>query len=177
MNLFNKVGRSLEVAAGILLGLCVFAVFINAMLRFLLDSGIMVTEELSRIALVWIVFLGAIAALHAGQHLGMDTVIRKLKPQVQLPAALVAGVLMLVCDVMLVVGSWKQAELGFADKYPVSGLPISVLFLPGVIAGLFFMAITGRRLVLVLKGQIPPMEILSSTAEDADVVESRGARP
>ena len=60
---FNSLVRMIEVATPTLLGLCIGAVFVNAVLRYGFDGGLVFTEEASRIAIVWIVFFGAIAAL------------------------------------------------------------------------------------------------------------------
>ena len=41
-----------------ILGFLVIAVFVNVFLRFVLNSGFVVTEEISRILLIWLVFGG-----------------------------------------------------------------------------------------------------------------------
>ena len=48
-------------------------VFGNVVLRYAFNSGIAVSEELSRFFFVWLTFIGAIVAMRDGAHLGMDT--------------------------------------------------------------------------------------------------------
>ena len=51
----------------------VVLVFGNVVLRYGFNSGITVSEELSRWLLVWLTFLGAIVAVREHAHLGVDT--------------------------------------------------------------------------------------------------------
>ena len=54
----------------VLLAGMVVLVFGNVVLRYAANSGIPVSEELSRWFFVWLVFLGSIVALRDHQHLG-----------------------------------------------------------------------------------------------------------
>jgi TRAP-type C4-dicarboxylate transport system permease small subunit len=55
------------------LALMVVMVFGNVVLRYGFNSGITVSEELSRWLFVWMTFLGALVALRNHAHLGTDT--------------------------------------------------------------------------------------------------------
>ena len=60
-----------------MLGMVVL-VFGNVVLRYAFNSGITVSEELSRWLFVWLVFVGAVVALRDHAHLGMDSVVSRL---------------------------------------------------------------------------------------------------
>src|ERR1700745_1599244 len=62
------------------LAVMVVLVFGNVVLRYGFNSGITISEELSRWLLVWLTFLGAIVAMREHAHLGVDTLIRALPP-------------------------------------------------------------------------------------------------
>jgi hypothetical protein len=62
------------------LAVMVVLVFGNVVLRYGFNSGITVSEELSRWLLVWLTFLGAIVAVREHAHLGVDTLVRMLPP-------------------------------------------------------------------------------------------------
>src|ERR1700761_9166307 len=70
--------RLLKVAIALCLAAMVVLVFTNVTLRYLFNSGIPTSEELSRWLLVWLTFLGAIVALRQHAHLGVDTLVRML---------------------------------------------------------------------------------------------------
>lgn len=174
-NAFAALVKAIESATAMLLGLCMGAVVLNAALRFGFNSGITMTEELSRIALVWIVFFGAVAALHGRHHIGMTMVVDKMPAGLRAACAVLTAAAMLACDVLLVLGSWKQAMLALNDSYPVSGLPSAVIYMPGVVAGSLFAAITAGRLSLFLAGRLPAEGLLCAAGEDAESTEEARA--
>jgi TRAP-type C4-dicarboxylate transport system permease small subunit len=53
-------------------------VFGNVVLRYVFNSGIAVSEELSRWLFVWMTFLGAVVALKENGHLGTDMLVSRL---------------------------------------------------------------------------------------------------
>ena len=62
----------------IALALMVVLVFGNVVLRYAFNSGISLSEELSRWLFVWMTFLGAITALGDRAHLGTDMLVGRL---------------------------------------------------------------------------------------------------
>jgi len=164
--------RMVEYATALLLALCMGAVFLNVVLRYGFDDGLMFTEEMSRIALVWIVFFGAIAALHGRFHVGMTMAVDRMPEAMRKFSAIASGVLMLVCDLLLTAGAWKQAALSLSDSYPVSGLSGAVIYVPGIMAGGMFALITAGRLLMVLLGKLPYDHLFCASPDQADVTEN-----
>ena len=111
--------RLLKVAIAACLAAMVVLVFTNVVMRYLFNSGIATSEELSRWLLVWLTFLGAIVALRQHAHLGVDTLVRALPPRGKLVCFMLSYLLMLYVDALLTLGSWKQAVLTFSDTAPV----------------------------------------------------------
>src|SRR3954465_13504124 len=72
--------RSIKIVMAVLLAAMVVLVFGNVVLRYVFNSGITVSEELSRWAFVWLTFLGAIDALLNHAHLGVDTLVKRFGP-------------------------------------------------------------------------------------------------
>ena len=68
----------LKCVIAICLAVMVVLVFGNVVLRYVFNSGITMSEELSRWLMVWLTFLGAIVALREHAHLGVDTLVRAL---------------------------------------------------------------------------------------------------
>jgi len=65
--------RGLRMFIAACLALTVVLVFGNVGLRYSFDSGITISEQLSRWLLVWLTFVGAIVALRGHAHLGVDS--------------------------------------------------------------------------------------------------------
>ncbi|MGC3986299.1 MAG: TRAP transporter small permease subunit, partial [Pseudorhodoferax sp.] len=60
------------------LALMVLMVFGNVVMRYAFNSGLTLSEELSRWLFVWMTFMGAVVALHERGHLGTDSLIARL---------------------------------------------------------------------------------------------------
>src|SRR3712207_9594758 len=60
------------------LAVMVVLVFGNVVLRYAFNSGITVSEELSRWLFVWLTLLGAIVAMREHGHLGVDSLVKRL---------------------------------------------------------------------------------------------------
>ena len=72
IDLFFKLLELLVVACLVAMVVMVFG---NVVLRYAFNSGIAVSEELSRWAFVWVTFLGAIIGLKENAHLGTDMLV------------------------------------------------------------------------------------------------------
>src|SRR4029077_2253879 len=132
--------RMLDLYCGFLRGfiaLClavmVVLVFGNVVLRYAFNSGITVSEELSRWLFVWLTFVGAVVALRDHAHLGMDSVVSRLPAWGKKACFLLAQVLMLYCIYLFFVGSWQQVGINIGNMAPATGLPAGwVCFCVGV---------------------------------------------
>src|SRR5438094_3184185 len=145
--------RLLKVAIAICLAAMVVLVFTNVVMRYLFNSGIATSEELSRWLLVWLTFLGAIVALRQHAHLGVDTLVRALPPRGKLVCFMLSYLLMLYVDGLLTLGSWKQAVLTFGDTAPASGISVGLFFYSsGLVFGVSAAVILLVDLVRVLSG-------------------------
>ncbi|KEA63960.1 TRAP-type C4-dicarboxylate transport system, small permease component [Marinobacterium lacunae] len=110
-------------------------VFVNVVLRYGFNSGISVSVELSRFLFVWVTFLGAVVALLKQQHLGVTTLMALL-PRAVLPwLERLVTLMMLGCALMLMVGAYKQTLLNWDNLSPISGIPVGVFYLAGLITG------------------------------------------
>ena len=109
-----------------ILALCMFSmvvmVFGNVVLRYVFNSGITVSEEMSRFVFVWMTFVGAIVAMREGAHLGVDTVVAKLPRLGKKVCLAISELLMLVCCVLFFWGTWAQHEVNATNIAPVTGL-------------------------------------------------------
>ncbi|APF39585.1 TRAP transporter small permease protein (plasmid) [Chelatococcus daeguensis] len=113
--------------AVLLLGMVVM-VFGNVVLRYVFNSGIVVSEELSRFFFVWLTFIGAVVAMRDGSHLGMETVLLMLPRRGRIVCLALSQALILACCVMLFWGAWQQHEVNATTGAPVTGLSMIWIF-------------------------------------------------
>lgn len=131
-----RVTQILEVIIVAIMALMVSLVFFNVILRYGFNSGATLTEELSRYLFVYLTFLGAILALKEERHVRVSLWVDKFPPLVRHWVHVVAVILMLCCCALVLLGSWQLAILNKDNLSPVSGIPIGLMFLAGVIASL-----------------------------------------
>ena len=91
----DRFCRVLDALMVLLLAMMVVLVFGNVVLRYAFNSGITVTEEMSRWLFVWMTFLGAIVAIKEHAHLGTDMLVARL-PLAGKKACLVVGHLLML---------------------------------------------------------------------------------
>ena len=127
--------RVLDVLSGLCLAVMVVLVFGNVVLRYTLNSGITVSEELSRWLFVWLTFMGAVVALREHGHLGTDALVSRL-PAVGKKACLVlAQLAMLYVSWLLLSGSWAQMLINWETEAPVTGASVGIFYASGVLMG------------------------------------------
>jgi len=159
--------RVLKGAIALCLAAMVVLVFSNVVLRYIFNSGIATSEELSRWLLVWLTFLGAIVAMREHAHLGVDSLIRALAPRGRLICFVLSYVLMLYADSLLLIGSWKQAVLTFGDTAPASGISVGLFFYAsGIVFGVSAAVILLYDLARALTGAASGDELISVRESD-----------
>jgi TRAP-type C4-dicarboxylate transport system permease small subunit len=152
--------------AGLLLAILVL-VFGNVVLRYGFNSGILISEELSRWLFVWLTFLGAIVALNERAHLGTDMLVRRLPRRLRLACFGLAQAVMLYVSWLLLSGSLTQAELNLDVSAPVSGIPVAVFYGSGVVFGVSALVLLGFTLIRLLGGRLSDAEtVMVRESED-----------
>ena len=157
----------LKAAIAVCLATMVVLVFSNVVLRYVFNSGIAISEELSRWLLVWLTFLGAIVALRRHAHLGVDTLVRALPPRGRFICFVVSYLLMLYADWLLTLGSWKQAVLTFHDTAPASGISVGLFYYSsGLVFGVSAAVILTHDLFRVMTGTAQDEELITVKESD-----------
>jgi TRAP-type transport system small permease protein len=162
-----KVSRILEALIGLILALMVVLVFGNVVLRYGFNSGITVSEELSRYLFVWLTFLGAVVAVREHAHLGVDSLVRALPHRGKLFCAVTSQLLMLVMVGFLFRGSWTQTVINLWTRSPVSEVPLSLIYIAGLVSSAMMAVLIVGNLWHVLFADATDDElILSVESED-----------
>ena len=138
----------------------VVLVFGNVVLRYGFNSGIAVSEELSRWLFVWLTFLGAVIGLREHAHLGSDMLVGRLGPRGKRACLVVAYALMLLVCAMLWSGSLEQTKINWDVTAPSSGASMAWFYS----VGLVFSA----SAALVLLADL--WKVLTGRASDAELV-------
>lgn len=165
-SLLDRFCRVLEWTIASCLAAMVAMVFGNVVLRYLFNSGIAVSEELSRWLFVWMTFLGAVVALREHAHLGTDALFSRLPRAGKRVCAAASQALMLWVTALLWHGSVAQARINWDVEAPVTGAPMAVVYLAGAAFAVPAALLLAAQLWRTLTGRLADDELV--LARDAE---------
>ncbi|WP_462386265.1 TRAP transporter small permease [Acidovorax sp. Q11] len=164
--------RLLDALAGLCLAVMVVLVFGNVVLRYTMNSGITVSEELSRWLFVWLTFMGAVVALREHSHLGVDALVLRLPTWGKKICLVLAQAAMLYVSWLLLTGSWSQTVINWETEAPVTGASVGIFYASGVLMGASAIAILLRDLLRTLFVPLADHElIMVQESEEAAALE------
>jgi TRAP-type C4-dicarboxylate transport system permease small subunit len=150
----DRCCRFLEAAIAFCLALMVVLVFGNVFLRYAMNSGITLSEELSRWAFVWMTFLGAIVALKEHGHLGTDMLVSRLGPFGKKICLGASYALMLFACWLLFKGAYDQALINLDSTSAVMEASMAWIYLPGILFAVLGGLILSAEFIRLLTGQV-----------------------
>ena len=157
----DRAFKGVEALLAMLLLAMVLMVFGNVVLRYVFNSGIVVSEELSRFCFVWLTFIGAIVAVRDGAHLGMDNVVARLGRRGKLVCLAASETLIIVCCVVLFWGTLRQHEINATTMAPVTGLSMIWLFGLGYLCSICIATMALNKLWRIARGRIGDDELVA----------------
>ena len=146
--LIDRYCQLLSVVIVACLALMVVLVFGNVVLRYAANSGIAMSEELSRWLFVWMTFLGAVVAMRDHAHLGTDMVVGKLPVWGKKACLFVGYGLMLFICWLLFKGSLDQTRINLTTTSATMEVSMAWFYSSGMVfaAGVFVSGITTAKL-------------------------------
>lgn len=144
----------------------VVLVFANVVLRYVFNSGISLSEELSRWLFVWMTFLGAIVALKERAHLGTDTLIARLPRGGKIFCLGLSQLAMLYCCYLLFQGSWEQTKINMTSTSAVMETSMGWFYVCGVVFALSAAVILLFQFVRLISGKMGDHELVGITESE-----------
>lgn len=98
-------------------------VFLGVWSRYVLQATFQWYDEVARLCFVWMVFLGAAAAVRRGAHFRLHLLIDRLGPRLRRATDLVVGLLVVAFGGVLVAGGlamWPVARRQVSDSLELS---------------------------------------------------------
>ncbi len=146
--------QALNTVIAVCLAVMVVLVFGNVVMRYGFNSGITLSEELSRWLFVWMTFMGAVIALREHGHLGTDMLVGKLGPAGKKFCLGLSYVLMLFICWLLFQGAYQQAVINLDSTSAVMEVSMAWIYAPGVVFAVLGGLILLTELVRLLTGQM-----------------------
>lgn len=164
--LLDKYCRLLSWLMAASLALMVLLVFTNVVLRYALNSGIAVSEELSRWLFVWLTFLGAIVALNERAHLGTDMLVSRLNATGKKVCLALGHVLMLFICWLLFKGSLDQVKINWDSTSAAMEVSMAIFYGCGLVFAVSGAAILLNDFWRLLSGKMSEAELIGIRESD-----------
>jgi TRAP-type transport system small permease protein len=176
--LLDRYCRFLDALSALLLAVMVVLVFGNVVLRYAFNSGITMSEEVSRWLFVWLTFIGAVVALKEHGHLGTDMLVGRLPVGGKKACLVVGQLLMLYVTWLMFSGSLAQARINLDVQAPVTGASMAIFYGSGVFFAVSAGLLLLRELWRTLAGQMADSElVMVQESEDLAQVEALHLNP
>jgi TRAP-type C4-dicarboxylate transport system permease small subunit len=143
----DQAGRATEGVLCVITSAVVVLIGAQVLFRYVLNHSLFWAEELGRILLVWITFLGASAAFRREGHMGVDLLVRRLPPFARFVCR---------CSVLVAASAFFLILVGFGLRYcwfvssqktPALGIPMAIPYLVLPVAGFLFFVHACRQLM------------------------------
>ena len=152
--------KALEAVIVACLAVMVVLVFGNVVLRYAFNSGIAVSEELSRWLFVWLTFLGGLVALREHGHLGTEVLVARLGTGGKKVCLVLGYLLMLLTCWLLFRGALEQTKINWDVSAPSSGFSMAWFYAVGLVFSVSAAAILLNDLFKVLTGRVTEAELV-----------------
>lgn len=167
----SKVFKFLDYLLGIMMALIIFFVFLNVVLRSVFNYGLSWSEELARYLFVYITFLGGIGAMRSNEHLGMDTLVRRMPFHLKRISYIASQSLILILMILFGHGAFTMTIQSLGARAAATGLPLSIVFGVGIVTAIAVSIICIGNIVKAITQpeEIDKMVTMHESEEDEEV--------
>lgn len=149
-NMKDKIYTVFKYAITIISLFMVVVIFINALMRYVFNSGFAASEELGRFAFIWLSFMGITIAYFKGKHVGVDFLAEKFKGGKRLAFDLVTNAIIFIALFAMFYGSILYYKDTMLLKSPATNISYAFIYVAAIISALLMIF----KLVQNVKDQI-----------------------
>lgn len=169
--LIDRYCRVLCVAMVACLAAMVVLVFGNVVMRYAFNSGISLSDELSRWLFVWMTFMGAVVALREHGHLGTDFLVGKLPAWGKKACLGLGHVLMLFACWLLFKGALDQVRINLETTSAVMEVSMAWFYGCGVLFATSAAVVLLLDLWRLATGQMSEKELIAIRESEEEGLE------
>ena len=164
--LIDQICRLFSVVMVACLAVMVVLVFGNVVLRYGFNSGITLSEELSRWLFVWMTFIGALVALRSRAHLGTDSLVSRLPVAGKKICLGASHLLMLFACWLMFEGAWEQTKINWGTTSAVMEVSMAYFYVSGVVFAVLAALIIAHDFWRLVSGQLTEAELIGVIESD-----------
>ncbi len=113
-----------------LMAFMVIVVFSSVVLRYAFGTGWTGAEELSRLAFVWLVFVGVASSMRRGELMSFSMLRDRFPRFFRRVVDSLSWLLVAAASCLAAWGGWNQMQFGWTINSPVVGYPLGLAMLP-----------------------------------------------
>ncbi|MEQ8934152.1 MAG: TRAP transporter small permease [Silicimonas sp.] len=126
----------------------VAALFLQVIFRFVLQSPLDFTEELSRVLIVWLVFISAATGIARAEHFVVDFIVKLFPRQLSTPIAYLVDA---ICVTFMIAAAWISYKTAFGGSgQTMPALQVSII-VQSLAMPVGFTLMTFHSLMIVLR--------------------------
>lgn len=163
--------RTLAAVCGVIMITVTVVIFLTAMGRYTGQFTFLGGEELSRLLIVWLTFLGAYGMLRSEGHVTIDLLVRAVPPLVQRIFRGVVGLLGAVTMIYLTMAAYRLTAFSFGTGQTGTTLPVprALFFVPILIGSVLMTVAFAEKFVAAVLNRLPPLPAL----DEVDVADGK----
>ncbi|GEM_PF-87060 len=166
IDIFYKI---LEWLLVILLAGMAIMVFLNVVLRYGFNSGLNISDEMSRYFFVWLTFIGAVVTFREHSHLGVETLVMLFGRRGRIICMILSNLIIIGCSAIFFWGTWVQFPINASMTAPVTEISMAWVYGIGLFTGAGCVIIAVERLVRLLTGRVSDDEIAAFAGENMTI--------
>jgi C4-dicarboxylate transporter DctQ subunit len=131
-----------------LMGAMTLLTFLQVVARYVFNYSFVWALELNGVLFAWLIFVGMSYGVRVGAHIGIDVVVRMLRPRPARVVAMVAAALCIVYALIVTVGGWQYVRKMYDVGIEMQDMPVPQ-WVPRLVLPLGF-ALLGLRFAQAL---------------------------
>jgi C4-dicarboxylate transporter, DctQ subunit len=152
--------------AGLMAAMTITA-FIQVVARYVFNYSFVWALELNGVLFAWLIFVGMSYGVRVGAHIGIDAVVKTLRPAAARAFGMVGALLCVVYALIVTVGGWQYVRKMYDVGIEMQDMPVQQ-WVPRIILPLGFALLAlrfGQAFVRMWRGE--DTKLLSDEAEEA----------
>ncbi len=133
---FRFIHHALVAFAKILLLAMVVLIFSNVFMRYVLNSGIPWSEEVSIVIVVWFTFISLALGVKHRLHISLCLLPERISPRTDFLLAKITDLATLFLGYVMVRYGWILVQFTSRSILPATEFPASVMYFPLVLSGI-----------------------------------------
>lgn len=126
--LYDNFANLINYICAFLMAAMFILVFTNVVLRYVFHTGFAWTHEAAQFAFVFVCLFGIVAATRDNGHFTVTFLVDAVPPAAKRVLLLIKNIFILICTVVLIIGSYKISIVTAGTISPALGVPNNIKY-------------------------------------------------